>query len=81
MVRRSAVLVGAKVAGVWGALFGVPVAAVIAAMASFYRITVAEGAARVHAAAFPEVGRSESASSTLEPTEPPTPTENQTGAT
>lgn len=34
-----AVLGGAKVAGVWGALFGVPVVAVISAMASFYYAT------------------------------------------
>ena len=31
-----AVLGGAKVAGVWGALFGVPIVAVVAAMVSFY---------------------------------------------
>lgn len=30
------ILAGAKLAGVWGALFGVPVVAVIAAMATFY---------------------------------------------
>jgi predicted PurR-regulated permease PerM len=35
-----AVLGGAKVAGVWGALFGVPIVAVAATMASFYRATV-----------------------------------------
>ena len=31
------ILAGAKLAGVWGALFGVPVVAVIAAMVTFYR--------------------------------------------
>jgi hypothetical protein len=31
---------GGKIAGIWGALFGVPVVAVIAAMASFYRATL-----------------------------------------
>ena len=30
------ILAGAKLAGVWGAVFGVPVVAVIAAMATFY---------------------------------------------
>ena len=33
-------LCGAKVAGVWGALFGVPVVAVITAMVSFYHATL-----------------------------------------
>jgi predicted PurR-regulated permease PerM len=35
-------LVGAKLAGMWGALFAVPVAGVIVAMVSFYRMTVEE---------------------------------------
>ncbi|MCL5736459.1 MAG: AI-2E family transporter [Actinobacteria bacterium] len=35
-------LVGAKLAGVWGAIFAVPVAGVIVAMISFYRMTVEE---------------------------------------
>jgi predicted PurR-regulated permease PerM len=43
----AAVLIGARVAGPWGALFGVPVAAVIAAMASFYQLTVAERQERI----------------------------------
>jgi len=38
----AAVLVGAKFAGLWGALFGVPVAGVIVAMVSFYRLTLEE---------------------------------------
>jgi predicted PurR-regulated permease PerM len=38
----AAVLVGAKVAGLWGALFGVPIAGVIVAMVSFYRLTLEE---------------------------------------
>ncbi|MEA2640116.1 MAG: hypothetical protein QOF51_1510 [Chloroflexota bacterium] len=42
-----AVLVGARLAGAWGALFGVPVAAVIVTMISFYQLTVAEREARV----------------------------------
>ncbi len=41
-----ALLVGAKLAGVWGAVFAVPVAGVIVAMTSFYRMTVEER--RVH---------------------------------
>jgi len=35
-------LVGAKVAGAWGAIFAVPVAGVVVAMVSFYRMTVDE---------------------------------------
>ena len=35
------VLAGARLAGVWGALFGVPIVAVISAMATFYRANVA----------------------------------------
>lgn len=45
-----AVLGGAKIAGVWGALFGVPVVGVLAMMASFYRATVEDRRARVLAA-------------------------------
>jgi predicted PurR-regulated permease PerM len=37
-----AVLVGAKVAGLWGALFGVPIAGVVVAMVAFYRLTLEE---------------------------------------
>jgi predicted PurR-regulated permease PerM len=37
-----AVLVGAKVAGLWGALFGVPIAGVVVAMVGFYRLTIEE---------------------------------------
>jgi predicted PurR-regulated permease PerM len=36
------ILAGAKVAGVWGALFGVPVMAVIAAMVTFYHAILEE---------------------------------------
>ncbi len=43
-----ALLVGAKLAGVWGAIFAVPVAGVVVAMVSFYRMTVEER--RVHVA-------------------------------
>jgi len=39
-------LAGAKLAGVWGALFGVPVVAVIAAMVSFYHDIIEERRAR-----------------------------------
>ncbi|MBM2811167.1 MAG: hypothetical protein HW416_1926 [Chloroflexi bacterium] len=38
----AAVMVGARISGPWGALFGVPVAAVIATMVSFYRLTVSD---------------------------------------
>ena len=37
-----ALLVGAKLAGIWGAIFAVPVAGVIVAMISFHRMTVEE---------------------------------------
>jgi len=39
-----ALVVGAKVAGVWGAIFAVPVAGTLVAMVSFYRLTVEERA-------------------------------------
>lgn len=38
----AAVLIGARVAGPWGALFAVPVAAVIVTMVSFYQLTHAQ---------------------------------------
>jgi predicted PurR-regulated permease PerM len=47
-----AVLVGAKVAGLWGALFGVPIAGVVVAMVAFYRLTLEER--RLRAAAVTE---------------------------
>lgn len=46
-----AFLCGAKVAGVWGALFGVPIVGVAAAMVSFYRATVDERGRRLRDAA------------------------------
>jgi predicted PurR-regulated permease PerM len=42
-----AVLAGAKVAGLWGALFGVPIVGVATAMVSFYRATVEDRRARI----------------------------------
>lgn len=44
-----ALLVGANLAGVWGAIFAVPVAGVIVAMLSFYRMTVTERKLRLEA--------------------------------
>jgi predicted PurR-regulated permease PerM len=41
------VLTGARVAGVWGAIFGVPIVAVVVTMISFYRATKEERAARL----------------------------------
>jgi predicted PurR-regulated permease PerM len=41
------VLTGARVAGVWGAIFGVPIVAVLVTMISFYRATKEERAARL----------------------------------
>jgi predicted PurR-regulated permease PerM len=42
-----AVLVGARLAGVWGAIFGVPIVAVLITMISFYRASQEERAARL----------------------------------
>jgi len=42
-----AVLAGARVAGIWGAIFGVPIVAVLAAMTSFYRAGHEERVARL----------------------------------
>ncbi len=42
-----AVLSGARVAGVWGAIFGVPIVAVLSTMISFYRANQEERAARL----------------------------------
>ncbi len=42
-----AVLTGARVAGIWGAIFGVPIVAVLAAMTSFYRAGHEERVARL----------------------------------
>jgi len=47
IIVLTSVLVGIKFAGPWGAIFGVPVAAVIVAMASFYQLTRAERRERV----------------------------------
>lgn len=43
----AAFLVGARLAGPWGALLGVPVAAIIVTMVSFYQLTLAERRRRV----------------------------------
>jgi len=42
-----AVLTGARVAGVWGAIFGVPIVAVVLTMISFYRANQEERVARL----------------------------------
>ncbi|MDQ6670206.1 MAG: AI-2E family transporter [Chloroflexota bacterium] len=42
-----AVLTGARVAGVWGAIFGVPIVAVVTTMVSFYRANQEERVARL----------------------------------
>src|SRR5204862_3558703 len=42
-----AVLTGARVAGIWGAIFGVPIVAVGTTMVSFYRASHEERAARL----------------------------------
>jgi len=46
----ASVLVGARIAGPWGAVFGAPIVAVIANMMSFYRLTLAERRVRMAAA-------------------------------
>jgi predicted PurR-regulated permease PerM len=47
LVVFFAVLMGARVAGVWGAIFGVPIVAVGITMISFYRASQEERAARL----------------------------------
>jgi len=47
IVVLGAVLIGARLAGPWGAIFGVPVAAVIVAMVSFYKLNIGERRERV----------------------------------
>jgi predicted PurR-regulated permease PerM len=47
LVVFFAVLTGARVAGVWGAIFGVPIVAVLVTMISFYRANQEERAARL----------------------------------
>jgi predicted PurR-regulated permease PerM len=47
IVVLVAVLFGVRIAGPWGALFGVPVVAVIVTMVSFYQMTRSERAERV----------------------------------
>jgi predicted PurR-regulated permease PerM len=47
IVVLMAVLIGARLAGPWGALFGVPVAAVIVAMVSFYKLNLGERRERI----------------------------------
>jgi predicted PurR-regulated permease PerM len=47
LVVFFAVLTGARVAGVWGAIFGVPIVAVVITMISFYRATQEERVARL----------------------------------
>jgi predicted PurR-regulated permease PerM len=42
-----AILTGARIAGVWGAIFGVPIVAVVSTMISFYRADHAERLARL----------------------------------
>jgi predicted PurR-regulated permease PerM len=57
------ILAGAKVAGVWGALFGVPVMAVIAAMVTFYHALLEERRLRAAEAALAEANIDELAAS------------------
>jgi len=47
LVVFFAVLTGARVAGVWGAIFGVPIVAVVTQMISFYRANQEERLARL----------------------------------
>jgi predicted PurR-regulated permease PerM len=68
-----AVLGGAKVAGIWGALFGVPIVAVAAAMASFYHATVEDRQARLREAAVEPLPEEEPPTEPLPEQEPSTP--------
>jgi predicted PurR-regulated permease PerM len=61
-----AVLTGARVAGIWGAIFGVPIVAVAMTMISFYRASHEERAARLLERLPPE----ELVSVDLSPSEP-----------
>jgi predicted PurR-regulated permease PerM len=54
MLVVASVLVGAKAAGIWGALFGVPIAGVVVAMVAFYRLTLDERRVRTAALARPQ---------------------------
>ena len=47
LVVFFAVLTGARVAGIWGAIFGVPIVAVVLTMISFYRANQEERVARL----------------------------------
>ena len=47
LVVFFAVLTGARVAGIWGAIFGVPIVAVVQTMISFYRANQEERVARL----------------------------------
>jgi predicted PurR-regulated permease PerM len=62
-----AVLTGARVAGIWGAIFGVPILAVIGAMFSFYRAGQEERVARLQE----ELPGQELVSVDVPPVEPP----------
>jgi predicted PurR-regulated permease PerM len=75
IVVLGAVLVGARLAGAWGALFGVPIAAVIVAMVSFYKLTITERRERVL-----EVTGSQEAADQAEAAERQTQTEDATMA-
>jgi predicted PurR-regulated permease PerM len=48
LVVLLALLVGARLAGIWGAIFAVPIAATVVAMISFYRLSVEDRAAQTN---------------------------------
>jgi len=48
LVIFFAVLTGSRIAGIWGAVFGVPIVAVLISMVSFYRADKEERVARLH---------------------------------
>jgi predicted PurR-regulated permease PerM len=47
LVVFFAVFMGARIAGIWGAIFGVPIVAVVTTMISFYRANQEERLARL----------------------------------
>src|SRR4051812_19655197 len=68
------ILVGAKLAGIWGAVFGVPAVAVIAAMAVFYHEIIQQRRTRGASSVAPALGEEpEAAPSPLHLAEQPVP--------
>src|SRR5205814_191189 len=67
------ILAGAKLAGVWGAVFGVPAVAVIAAMAIFYHRIIEERRSRGASSLAPAEPEQPRTTSSPTPAEQPVP--------